>query len=91
MITDAMVLNEVREGWEFVRESRNLIVGNCNVATLVVGSDGNQKSLLQLASGFRVFRIGRGATSTSNRGQVREQEGAIRLFNVFQSRYASLE
>ena len=60
-------------------------------ARITEKSDGNQKSLLQLASGFRVFRIGRGATSTSNRGQVREQEGAIRLFNVFQSRYASLE
>lgn len=37
MITEAMVLKEVRDGWEFVRESRNVIVGNCNVATFVIG------------------------------------------------------
>ena len=59
MITDAMVLNEVREGWEFVRESRNLIVGNCNVATFTVGF--NQAGIrnlcfnLLLASAFSVL------------------------------------
>ena len=37
MITDPGALQDVRDSWEFVRESRNVIVGNCNVATFVVG------------------------------------------------------
>ena len=59
MITDAMVLKEVRDGWEFVRESRNLIVGNCNVATFTVGfSQTGIRNLcfnLLLASAFSVL------------------------------------
>ncbi len=59
MITDPTALNDARDGWEFVRNSRNIIVGNCNVATFVVGF--NQAGIrdlcfnLLLASAFLVL------------------------------------
>ena len=37
MITDPTVLQDARDGWEFVRSSRNVIVGNCNMATMALG------------------------------------------------------
>ena len=37
MITDASALQDVRNAWEFVRHSRNMIVVNCNVATSAIG------------------------------------------------------
>jgi hypothetical protein len=36
MISDTSAFQDVRDAWEFVRASRNVIVGNCNVATIVV-------------------------------------------------------
>ena len=59
MINDPTALKDVRDGWEFVRESRNVIVGNCNVATFAVGF--NQAGIrnfcfnLLLASAFSVL------------------------------------
>jgi hypothetical protein len=59
MISDANALQDVRDGWEFIRESRNVIVGNCNVATFAVGF--NQTGIrdlcfnLLLASAFSVL------------------------------------
>ena len=59
MISDVTAMQEVRAAWEFVRESRNAIVGNCNIATLVVGF--NQSAIrdlcfnLLLASAFSVL------------------------------------
>jgi hypothetical protein len=59
MIADAVALQEARDGWEFVRSSRNVIVGNCNVATFAVGF--NQAGIrdlcfnLLLASAFSVL------------------------------------
>ncbi len=35
MIADPIVLQEVRDSWETVRESRNVIVGNMNSASMV--------------------------------------------------------
>ena len=58
MITDPTALQSARDAWEFVRSSRNVIVGNCNVATMVVGF--NQARIrdlcfnLLLASAFSV-------------------------------------
>ena len=58
MISDRTELERSQDAWEFVRESRNLIVGNCNVATFVVGF--NQAGVrdicfnLLLASAFSV-------------------------------------
>jgi hypothetical protein len=34
MITDANALREARDGWDFVRDCRNVIVGNCDVAAM---------------------------------------------------------
>jgi hypothetical protein len=59
MISDRTELERSQDAWEFVRESRNLIVGNCNVATFVVGF--NQAGVrdicfnLLLASAFSVL------------------------------------
>ena len=59
MITDPALLQETRDGWEFVRHSRNVAVGNCNAATLVLGF--NQSGMrdlcfnLLLASAFSVL------------------------------------
>lgn len=59
MINDPTALKDVRDGWEFVRESRNVIVGNCNVSTFAVGF--NQAGIrnfcfnLLLASAFSVL------------------------------------
>jgi hypothetical protein len=59
MITDPTALQDARDAWEFVRSSRNVIVGNCNVATLAVGF--NQVGIrdlcfnLLLASAFSVL------------------------------------
>jgi hypothetical protein len=56
MITDPTALLEVQNAWEFVRETRNEIVGNSNVASFVVGF--NQRRMrdicfnLLLASAF---------------------------------------
>jgi hypothetical protein len=60
MIADAAMLQEVQDGWEFVRESRNIIVGNCNVAAIGALSF-NQAAMrnigfnLLIASGFSVL------------------------------------
>jgi hypothetical protein len=59
MIIDPTALQDVRDGWEFVRSSRNVIVGNCNVATMALGF--NQAGIrdlcfnLLLASAFSVL------------------------------------
>lgn len=59
MIKDPVVLQEIQDAWEFVRHTRNVIVGNCNVATLAVGF--NQSGMrdmgfnLLLASAFSVL------------------------------------
>jgi hypothetical protein len=59
MINDTQRLNEIRDAWEFVRSSRNVIVGNCNVATFAFGF--NQAGIrnicfnLLLASAFSVL------------------------------------
>ncbi len=59
MITDPTALQAARDGWEFVRHSRNVTVGNCNAATLIVGF--NQAGIrdlcfnLLLASAFSVL------------------------------------
>jgi hypothetical protein len=59
MITDATTLQSVRDGWDFVRHSRNVTVGNCNVATWAIGF--NQSGIrdlcfnLLLASAFSVL------------------------------------
>jgi len=37
MIADTLALQETRDAWDFVRQSRNVIVGNCNVATFAIG------------------------------------------------------
>jgi len=37
MIKDRTALRDARDKWAFVRASRNVIVGNCNVATWAVG------------------------------------------------------
>lgn len=60
MIADAAVLQEVQDGWEFVRNSRNIIVGNCNWAAFQAPGF-NQSGMrdigfnLLLASGFSVL------------------------------------
>ena len=59
MITDPIILQEVRDAWEFVRETRNVIVGNTNLASFVIGF--NQRRMrdmcfnLLLASAFSVL------------------------------------
>lgn len=59
MISDSVALQDARDGWEFVRNSRNIIVGNCNVATFAVSF--NQSGIrdlcfnLLLASAFSVL------------------------------------
>ena len=59
MIQDLRALRAVRDGWEFIRHSRNAIVGNCNLATWTVGF--NQTGMrdlcfnLLLASAFSVL------------------------------------
>jgi len=58
-MSDPAALQDTRDGWEFVRSSRDVIVGNCNVATMVVGF--NQAGIrdlcfnLLLASAFSVL------------------------------------
>lgn len=37
MTIDESAAAEARAGWAFVRESRNALVGNCNVASLAIG------------------------------------------------------
>jgi hypothetical protein len=59
MIADLIVLQEVRDAWEFVRDSRNIVVGNCNRGAWVIGF--NQKGMrdicfnLLLASAYSVL------------------------------------
>ena len=59
MISDTEALRDARDAWEFVRKSRNVIVGNCNVAT--IASSFNQRGIrdmcfnLLLASAFSVL------------------------------------
>ena len=59
MIIDPTALQDARDGWEFVRSSRNIIVGNCNVASWALGF--NQAGIrdicsnLLLASAFSVL------------------------------------
>lgn len=59
MIIDPIAIQDARDGWEFVRSSRNVIVGNCNLSTMVVGF--NQAGIrdlcfnLLLASAFSVI------------------------------------
>ena len=59
MINDPATLQDARDGWEFVRHSRNVAVGNCNAATFVIGF--NQTGIrdlcfnLLLASAFSVL------------------------------------
>jgi hypothetical protein len=59
MIKELLALRDAQDGWEFIRGSRNIIVGNCNVATFAVGF--NQSGIrdlcfnLLLASAFSVL------------------------------------
>jgi hypothetical protein len=60
MIKDQTALQDARDGWDFIQVSRNVTVGNCNVATLLaIGF--NQAGIrdlcfnLLLASAFSVL------------------------------------
>jgi hypothetical protein len=59
MISDPLALQAARDGWEFVRRSRNVTVGNCNAASWAIGF--NQTGMrdlcfnLLLASAFSVL------------------------------------
>jgi hypothetical protein len=61
VIADPQELQDARDGWEFVRHTRNIIVGNCDVAAVTGAWSFNQAGMrdlcfnLLLTSAFSVL------------------------------------